>query len=257
MTPHPILMSGPMVRALLAGEKTMTRRLLSPMNCTVLGSRWPAWAWSGLKFDHPRAEIRTQSSIMVLVTGSDAPYDLHVSVPFVHPDDEAAGITADDEDEVGLYRVRPIYEPGDLLWVRERWTHDGPDIATVRSRYEDALSGGIGFGPYYLATESAPDTLKWRPSIHMPLWASRLTLRVTDVKLERLQEISEADAIREGAPNEAGGNEELGVGHRIGFVNLWNSLHGPGAWERNPIVVAIGFDVIRENVERVMERPAA
>lgn len=75
------------------------------------------------------------------------------------------------------------------------------------------------------------------------------TLTLTDVRVQRLQDISEADAEAEGAPFEVGGNEELGVGYSIGFVKLWNSIHGPDAWDANPWVTAITFTVEQRNID--------
>jgi hypothetical protein len=91
-----------------------------------------------------------------------------------------------------------------------------------------------------------PDT--WRPSLFMPRWASRLTLLVTDVRVERLQDISEADAIAEGWPNEPGA--ALRDAYPIGwYANLWNSLHGHDAWDANPWVVAVTFAAQRGNID--------
>jgi len=89
-------------------------------------------------------------------------------------------------------------KPGDRLWVRETWAHDGPDLATVKETCFDIMPGSAIYGPYYRATEVAPDTLNWRSPIFLPRWASRLTLIVTATKIERLHDISEEDAILEG-----------------------------------------------------------
>ena len=220
MAEHPIIFSGPMVRALLDGRKTMTRRL----------------AWRS-ETDHKR---------MTFVCDGERPD------PLSRPA-ERAGIQWG-----GRYYLRPTpwqkVLPGDTLWVRESWAHDGPDLATVRAAREDALSGGISYGPYYRATEIAPGTLKWRPSIHMPRWASRINLTVTAVRVEKLQDITEEDARAEGVLYVPGhGDITLAELHadpgysnylccRMGFEALWNSLHGPGAWDANPSVVVLSFE---------------
>jgi hypothetical protein len=132
----------------------------------------------------------------------------------------------------------PYGQPGDRLWVRETW---GP------------CAGGV----VYRASEdptACPDGGKWKPSIFMPRWASRLTLEVTEVRVERLQEISEEDAKAEGALFHDGG----GIGHsgwrhdpnhgfvypsaRSSFAGLWDSINADRApWASNPWVWVVGF----------------
>lgn len=119
-------------------------------------------------------------------------------------------------------------EPGDLLWVRESvWINTG-----------DVHAGRL----HYRADE--PDFKgQWTPSIHMPRWASRITLGVTSVKIERLQSITPADAIAEGMAVSANSYAiDCDTRNPVGdFRELWNSLHGPGAWAANPEVIAIRF----------------
>src|SRR5690606_3476388 len=142
---RPVLFSGPMVRALLDGRKTMTRRVLKPQ-----------------------------------------PPDGHRFVGIYGP-----GLTAVFEplSRGDDYTVLLPYMPGDLLWVRERWSDDRLAPGEVYY-YATALEDGLR------ADEVAE--IRWKPSIHMPRWASRLTLEVTAVKVERLQEISDDDALSEG-----------------------------------------------------------
>jgi hypothetical protein len=95
-----------------------------------------------------------------------------------------------------------------------------------------------------------------RPSIHMPRWASRLTLIVEGVKIEPLQAISEADAIAEGAAKLVHDGEghffEHDDGtHVCGYAGLWDHLHGGGSWDANPEVVALTFRVVRGNIDQV------
>lgn len=141
------------------------------------------------------------------------------------------------------------YRPGDRLWVREAIAKDSAKGNKV----------------YYRADHSGdPSGLGWRPSIHMPRWASRLTLTVTDVRVQRLQDISEADAIAEGVERlqvstgqnrfsrEVTGKWEgwfnAPTAQEV-FANLWNSLHGPRAWDANPWVVALTFTVEQRNID--------
>lgn len=139
----------------------------------------------------------------------------------------------------------PYGAPGDRLWVRECWTHDADSLDECRAAFEDA-SPGIGYGPYYRATEVAPDTLRWKPSIFMPRWASRITLEVTEVRVQRLQEITEDDARAEGAWTadcvSAVGAALFGT-HRGGFSELWDRINGRDGrrWTDNPFVWAITF----------------
>lgn len=149
------------------------------------------------------------------------------------------------------------YAPGDLLWVRETWAKSGfgwgNESRLGRKHYRADPDHGWQpcWGP-------------WKPSIHMPRWASRLTLRVTDVRVQRVQKISEGDAEAEGCsasgwspspadPDNVTGAESLSA--RDAFTRLWNSIYakrGTG-WDANPWVVAITFDVIRANVDSLKE----
>lgn len=212
MKERPILFSKPMVRALMGGTKTQTRRIAKGCN---------------------------------FVSSGGAPLNF----------------TDDDIKDV----LCPYGQPGDRLWVREAWSHDAESLDHCRASAEDAMGGGA-YGPYYRATESAPDTLRWRPSIHMPRWASRITLLITSVRVERLQDISEADAMAEGIerlpdPVIDGGwsgpnrftLKGMGAGACAGLVSwnaptatelyqrLWTEINGPGSWDANPWVWVVEF----------------
>jgi hypothetical protein len=123
---------------------------------------------------------------------------------------------------------------------------------------------GSGRHIAYRATD--PDSpCTWTPSIHMPRWASRITLRITDVRVERLQDISEEDAKAEGAAftcDQCGNNLDLddgaevhaacdresddGASHKIGYKRLWESINGKRApWAANPWVFALTFEVLK------------
>lgn len=247
MTDRPILFSAPMVRALLAGTKTQTRRPLS-RSWPVLGTRWThkSAPWEGLDFS--RAVARTRNTMAVALCGDDAWPDPHLDVPFLHPDDAARGALWQD-DEL-WYRVRPPFEVGDRLWVKETWRthrswddHKPVDIIPASRIWYEADD-----------RDNCDQHGKVRVSIHMPRWASRLTLTVTDVRVERLQDISEADAIAEGCTplSHPAGRSDL-LWHHIApdqwqaptrwYRKLWDSINGPGAWDANPWVVAVSFDV--------------
>ena len=139
--------------------------------------------------------------------------------------------------------IRP-YLPGDRLWVREGFAIQKGGGVIFRADHPDAdFSAPLG------AVGS------WRPSIHMPRWASRLTLIVTDVRVQRLQEISSADAIAEGCPpyaNSATIDCDT-PNPRDDFKRLWNGIHGPGAWDANPWVAAISFETRRYNIDTMEE----
>ena len=202
MSELPIKFAAPMVRALLEGRKTQTRRLLKAK---------PGMTLADCAVDAGGGRL-----------------------------------------ELPVDKLLVPYATGDRLWVREAWAHDAPDLDTCRRGVE---SDGIVYGPYYLADLRPSDraTLRGRPSIHMPRWASRLTLTVTDVRVQRLQEISEADARAEGLMPIWSGDMNEGPSQFADevFADLWNSLHGPDAWAANPWVVALTFTVERRNIDEV------
>ena len=135
-------------------------------------------------------------------------------------------------------------QPGDRLWVRETWqmpwvgaTQMFPRSPESAALYMDAPS------VVYAADWNGPPPRRWRPSIHMPRWASRLTLEVVSVRVERLHEITEEDARAEGvdaAPFCTAGRPN-GMEHVEAFEDLWNAINGPGAWEANPWVWVVEF----------------
>ena len=125
----------------------------------------------------------------------------------------------------------PFGQPGDQLWVRE--THG---------------FGGDAYTPdtYYRATDpEAPIQGRWHPSIHMPRSASRIKLEITGVRVERLQDISEADAQAEGCALECmtpiGDDSGSAIHGPGGYIALWESINGPGSWDLNPWVWVVEF----------------
>lgn len=135
----------------------------------------------------------------------------------------------------------PFGKPGDLIYVRETWM----DLQGTGVEY---ISDGK-LQRYAYAADTPPGSygdecrkeygLKWRPSIHMPKSAARIWLEITGVRVERLQEISEADAIAEGVPNSL--HLPGGRFARENFEHLWRVINGDGSWEANPWVWVIDF----------------
>ncbi len=125
----------------------------------------------------------------------------------------------------------PYGVPGDRLWVKETHLGGSPGVANVIYRADGEVPG-----------------VRWRPSIHMPRRASRLTLVLTDIRVERLQDISEADAEAEGVQDPSL-VPILGAfwSSRDGYARLWNHINGKGSWEANPWVWAVTFEVERSS----------
>lgn len=149
-------------------------------------------------------------------------------------------------------RLSPCCAIGDRLWVREAWACLG-----MKPSQADGAIYRVGH-PEARARGPRVDA-RWRPSIHMPRWASRMTLVVTDVRSQRLQEISRDDAIAEGIRRVGGsalrweawsGAEGQESATPVeAFAVLWDSIHGPGAWSANERVWAITFEVRHGNID--------
>lgn len=193
MKEHPILFSAPMVKAILEGKKTMTRRVMKPQP-DISQMRWNGERWE-MSLGYP--------------LGHDVP-------------------------------LSPYGSPGDKLWVRETWFQFIPPH----------LQEGAGLSSmkrvWYRADEDCPfEGCKWRPSIFMPRAASRITLEVTGVRVERLQDISHDDALREGVDDADVGAYGFPVtSYAVGnFHLLWDKINaGRGySWESNPWVFAVEF----------------
>lgn len=227
MSDKPIIFSGPMVRAILDGRKTMTRRVLKPQP-VIYPSLAPSFMWG-----------------------------------------KYGGMWPDDWFGYGneIDGALP-YVPGDVLWVREGWkpgawrasgcvavdyraspeiTHTPwcPHVASAAEMaawfYEAIKNGATETGMGDLVWPAGKSPLRWRSPIHMPRWASRITLRVMGVKVERLQYISEADAVAEGCLHH---HDPSGDGQNVieQFSHIWQGIHGPRSWDANPWVAAITFE---------------
>lgn len=142
-------------------------------------------------------------------------------------------------DEEGLFDsfACPYGQPGDRLWVRETWQAvRGNDRARHICIHPKP---NVGWLEYAATPRLDEPAYKWRPSIHMPRWASRILLEVTEVRVERLQDISRGDAMAEGCPfpNMAAGDDP-----RKWYADLWDSLGGD--WSANPWTWCVSFRVI-------------
>lgn len=190
MKERPILFSGEMVRAILDGRKTQTRRILNTQPASYEVAE-------GLRIDNGR-----------LIYGKE--YRRH-------------------------FRKVQYGKPGDRLWVRETF-----QLRTIGSgvyaRYQADGSDRLVFPPE--TWNGIPDDSAWRPSIHMPRWASRITLEVLNVRVERLWSISRGDAMAEGCPHQ---NMMAGTSPVVWFSELWESINGQASWSINPWVWVIEF----------------
>ncbi|MFN7110280.1 MAG: hypothetical protein ACK4M2_01490 [Brevundimonas sp.] len=222
---RPILFSGPMVRALLDGRKTQTRRVVK--KAPHEEHDWSAVIVRGEACFVQRANVGTPNETCHFMYGQEG-----------------------DRPSIRC----PYGAPGDRLWVKETWglndTIYGGDQPIPKARPEDLPTEGLVF----FATESDTEIrneLRWRPSIHMPRWASRLTLEITEVRAERLHDISEADAMAEGAAPCANGvwfdskPEFAGADARGAYYCLWEHINGAGSWAANPWVWAVSFNLLK------------
>lgn len=217
---RPILFSGEMVRAILDGRKTQTRRVVKPQPPTVEGVKRKAgigygWMQSPFKDDH------------FIVTGPVWAYR------------ELVG------ERANSYIKCPYGKVGDRLWVRE----------TQRFDEESAKNQNMPMPfVFYMADgnlDSVASNVKWRPSIHMPRWASRINLEIIDIRVERVQDITIDDVVAEGIANDPDvltckkeGSILSNSGLKVCFEALWdkiNSDRGFG-WDVNPWVWVVEFE---------------
>ena len=193
---RPIIFSDEMVRAILAGRKTQTRRIVKPF----------------VMKPPPHHKLPT----------------------------DVCSLNADPEFQ--FRNSCPYGQPGERLWLRECWrvssAHDylppceipsDVDVEYRASNYGKNIFDG-----------------KNRPSIHMPRWASRITLENTGVRIERLQDISAADARAEGiqTPAPTVTNEQFDHDCVVAYRDLWESINGPGSWDANPFVWVVKFRMV-------------
>ncbi|EFV1553995.1 hypothetical protein QNC52_004458 [Salmonella enterica] len=152
---------------------------------------------------------------------------------------ELAGNELAGELAAHNYWNSPYGKPGDRIWVREtfRVNSRATDVATLVYRASVRNSWTEQTHRVHVAVCNKPATPeKWTPSIHMPRWASRILLEITDVRVERLRDLSEEDAKSEGITPPAGGVLP-GWEYRINFRDLWMDIYGTDSWEANPWVI--------------------
>lgn len=249
MADRPILFSAPMVRALLAGTKTQTRRIIKPQP-TLAPHHEPV-----------RVEQRGPRG-WVWMCHTDRP-----SYQFA---------TGDWRAPVGV---------GDRLWVKETWrTYVSLDGTKPSELWSPSVEKGAAIfyeagGDMIITRADTSPEREWlqadspvppgagkvRVSIHMPRWASRLTLTVTDVRVERLQDISEADALAEGMTQETAdaimSPDELAMfasthilcpdaRGRILYEHIWDQINGKDSWPANPWAAAYTFTVERASIDQ-------
>ena len=201
---RPILFSAPMVRAILEGRKTVTRR-----------------------------EVKKPAALDCLAAGFEPAF-------LAQP---------------GNSDLCPYGKPGDRLWARETWYCDHfevmrgpylkPDDLDVSEARDDGtlVYAADGLTPY------EADQPVWKPSIHMPRWACRTLLEITDVRVERLQDITYEEAVAEGVHRDNccrmwTASDEGGTCHKYpvpAFKDLWTGINGPDAWDANPWVWVVEF----------------
>lgn len=234
-----MIFNAEMVRAILDGRKTQTRRIMK------------------VQPDTPEFGVRRiiESSI-----------SKEIGMYFWSQED-ARGIKARSKQF-----SFPYGDVGDHIWVRETWAEAGagaPDLKLYRANYPDHV-------PAHYENVPPADEIRWTPSIHMPRWASRLTLEITGVRVERLDKISEEDAVAEGMqgvicrcckgdpdysttqydPETLAAVDEISCqscsSNRSKFFSLWDSIYGEGNHCMGDWVWVIEFKV----VPNVQDNPA-
>jgi hypothetical protein len=246
----PIIFSGPMVRALLAGQKVQTRRLAWGKQIAVSdealepNGRHRTWRDDGGGFytrPSPWQQVKAGDRLWVRENFRWLSWDEDGDFWVTYDADKAksACLSPTDDDE------------SQNLMERICAKLDRAGVAVDHERYQSTEPLGI------------------TPCIHMPRWASRLTLIVTDIKAEQLNKISEDDARAEGifefmsGPTRMfglrveGGYALPGLSARETYMNLWCDLHGPSAWNDNPEVIALTFTILKHNIDALPKVAAA
>ncbi|MES0224563.1 hypothetical protein [Citrobacter freundii] len=205
-----IIFNGEMVRAILDGRKTQTRRIMK-MQPQPSKSR-PGDFWFSSK------KLESMVHVSDLVPGNSPISDCHLFFQ---------------------EHCCPFGTVGDRIWVRETWAEAGagaPDLKLYRANYPEHV-------PTHYENVPPADEIRWTPSIHMPRCASRLTLEITGVRVERLASISDDDAGKEGYP----ANPEPyggGMDKWLWFRQLWDSIYPDQSFKHNPWVWVIEFKVV-------------
>lgn len=204
----PIIFSGPMVRAILDGQKTQTRQVMRP-------GRYD----DSLRGHEPSGRVVNYYG------------DERLGAEYVRPGYSSVVLPM-------------LYAVGDRLWVREAWRFDDAEMNSVTPAALPEQPELVLYEADRLFFDD--DDRRRRSPIHMPRWASRITLRVTDVRVQRVQEISWIDAVAEGAhdPRRAMMRIDPDTGCVAAFRDLWNSINAKRGygWDVNPWVVALTFE---------------
>ena len=240
MKERPILFSAPMVRALLDGSKNQTRRIMKPQHLKFFdqsaGDMLGSWNKRPLPYGQPGDRLWVRESWRIGAWREDTgqvAIDYLASAPQKTP-----WITVPEEPE--NYHGESVFE--------KYWAQSTDDCFKSNFEMDDN-------DRYHWEPGQSP--CRKRPSIHMPRWASRITLEVTSVRVERLQDISEADAIAEGIDQIGGATSctpwknyglKPGAPHAMNcsspitsYSTLWASINGLGSWDLNPWVWVIEF----------------
>jgi hypothetical protein len=208
-----MIFNAEMVRAILEGQKTQTRRVVKAADGAA---------------------------------GFNEEWDINGEEIF---------IVLGEKDHTGMNPVLgalacPHGQPGDRIWVRETFrVHSrATDVATLVYKASERQSWTEQTHRVPVSVCNKPAVIeKWTPSIHMPRWASRITLEITGVRVERLNSVSEEDAKAEGAPTECC---VIGDKHFLGFRSLWKSIYGEESWQANPWVWVIEFKRVEASDEQ-------
>jgi hypothetical protein len=222
---RPILMSAPMIRALIVGTKRQTRRILkNPEYYGCPTGDCPHWQ-------------QAECNVAMQALAGECPYG----------------------------------KPSDLLWVRERaWIPREASLQELREGADTWIPDYYADGITDIDSEQYRDWgWKSTPSIHMPRWASRLTLELTDVRVQRLNKMNEHDCIEEGINYRC---PSCGYTHRDAanlmdhslcktkmppphefYKEIWEGINGQGSWEKNPWVWVLTFKVHKQNVDTVLK----
>jgi hypothetical protein len=225
MTERPILFSAPMVLAILNGRKTQTRRIIKPQ---------PSADWRPTGY----------GEVHKLVDGE--------------PDVEKVIGWGPSNEEGDEAHPCPYGQPHDRLWVRESAWYDREVIGSVNAmrcffeggyvRFSDGRDGQApGLAESHTSEMfSLNSSLRKKPSIHMPRWASRITLEITDVRVERLRDIPKPDVIAEGITERNGlPITDCHAGWHEPFAVLWGQINGDGSWDANPWVWVVAFRPVK------------
>ncbi len=213
MKERPILFNTPMVQAILSGQKTQTRRIVNKAPTTEINHR-----------------------LIALDNGWNWQVDQQGIVPTMHR-------------EIHNPMVCPFGQIGDRLWVRETFRLYDLDECP----HADFPCGCPRNGtPLYKASHDCGDGEKWKPSIHMPRSACRLILEITNIRIERLNDITSEDAKAEGfdySTHPSAIQMGYAIGAKTNFRFTWEQIYGQNEWNKNPWVWVIEFKVIQGGVQ--------